>query len=218
MTARARGGRRPRRGDDSGITLIEVVVAMSIMAVFMAMFTAAIVQVYRVAGSVESAATAQSQVHVAFQRLDLEIRYAEGISTPATVGADTYVEYLTTNSGSATCTQLRWRAPTGGLPAQLQRRTWTLSSPPAGMNDAAHPWRSLVSGLTPVVVGGVPVAPFTLLPPADQYTFPQLRVRLAVEAGADRTAATRESDLTFAALNGTTSSQVDTCAAERPTP
>jgi hypothetical protein len=128
------------------------------------------------------------------------------------------VEYLTTNSGSSTCTQLRWRAPTGGLPAQLQRRTWILTAPPTSLNDSAHPWQLLVSGLTPAVVGGVPVAPFTLLPPAAPYNFPQLRVRLAVEAGADRTAATRQSDLTFAALNGSSTSQVATCAAERPTP
>jgi type II secretory pathway pseudopilin PulG len=216
MNARPRRGRLPGHRDDSGITLLEVVVAMSIMTVFMAMFTAAIVQVYRVTNSVEAAATAQSQIHIAFQRLDLEIRYADGISTPGNVGADSYVEYLTTNTDTETCTQLRWRAAGGALPAQLLRRTWSLTAPPSGPNDPAHPWRPLATGLTPAVVGGAPVPPFTLQPAAPPYTFPTLRLRLAVQAGADRTSATRQSDVTFTALNTTTTSQVDTCAAERP--
>jgi hypothetical protein len=211
------GAERRDRRDDAGITLIEVVVAMSIMTIFMAMFTAAIVQVYRVANSVDAAATAQSQVHITFLRLDTQIRYADGISTPARIGTDSYVEYLTTNTSVATCTQLRLRAP-AGAPAQLQQRSWPLASPPAGLDDANRPWRPLASGVSRVVVGGTPQEPFTLLPATAPFTFPRLHLAVAVDTGSGRTAARRETNLIFTARNARASgSEVDTCAAERPT-
>ena len=50
---------------------------------------------FRTANKTEAVATAQSQISIAFQRLDKEIRYAEGISTPTSSGTGWYVEYVT---------------------------------------------------------------------------------------------------------------------------
>jgi prepilin-type N-terminal cleavage/methylation domain-containing protein len=208
---------RPRRGDDAGVTLIEVMVSMTILSIFMVMFTAGMVRMYDVVGNVDASATAQSHLHVTFLRLDTEIRYAEGVSVPARIGTDSYVEFLTTNTGTDICTQLRWHAATSGLPAQLQRRTWRLAAPPTDLNDPGHPWAPLASGVSRVVEGGVDIEPFTLQAPGGPFAFPQLRVRVASDAGPGGAAGVRQTDLSFAALNARPdSTQVDTCTAERP--
>ena len=199
---RARPWRRPDRvrgAGDAGITLIEVVVSMSIMAVFMALFTTGILQIFDVANKTESMTTAQSQVNTAFLRLDKEIRYAAAISTPAPVSGSPYVEYLTTSSGVSLCTELRLNRTA----MQLQRRTWTqgvLPLVPSG-------WLTLASGVTSAT-------PFALVAAdaADASSYQQLRISLVVSAGGSRTATTRTSDITFTAMNTTmVASNATTC-------
>jgi type II secretory pathway pseudopilin PulG len=192
-----------RRGPDDGITLVEVVVAMSIMSIVMAMFTTAILQMYRSANRNESASTAQSQLHLAFQRLDKEIRYASGLSTPGLVGGDPYVEYLTVNTGTRACTELRLHLATG----QLQRRTWT-----QGVAPQPGGWTALASNLDPGT-------PFTVTVADPTYNFQRLRLTLSASAGNGNDAVVRQSDVTFTALNTSlATSSATVCAEGRPVP
>ena len=92
--------------------MVELTVAMAIMALMMAMFLTSVVQMFQGANKTDSIAAAQSQISIAFQRLDREIRYAEGISTPTTA-APWYVEYVTAHTGTAVCTQLWLDTATG---------------------------------------------------------------------------------------------------------
>lgn len=127
-----------RDSDDSGVTLVELVVAMTIMSIFGMMFVRAVVQMYRVTDRTSAAASAQSQVNVAFTRLDTQLRYAAGISTPGPgIGADPYVEYLTTNTGTEICGELRLRSSV----SQLQWRRWTRGGTPGG-------WMVVASNVT----------------------------------------------------------------------
>jgi len=175
--------------DDAGVTLLELVVSMTIMSIFGAMFVSAIAQMYQVANRTNAAASALSQINIAFQRLDGQFRYASGISTPGpATGTDKYVEYLTTNTGTAVCGELRLRSTT----SQLQSRQWTQGGTPGG-------WTTLASNVSSST-------PFTVVTPATGSAYQTVTVSLAsTVSGRTRTFRT-----TFAALN--TSPAVDTSA------
>jgi hypothetical protein len=187
------------RTEDDGVTMIDVVVAMTLMSVFMSIFTGMVVQMFRSANKNLSIARAQSQVTNAYLRLDKEIRYAAGISAPGSVGADSYVEYLTTNTGVATCTELRLNAASG----QLQRRSW----PQAGTPPAPSAWLPLAAAVSST-------KPFTFAAADDTYNFQRLRLTLVASAGGGTTAASRQTDVMFTALNTTLATSSATVCVE----
>jgi hypothetical protein len=134
---------------DAGVTVLELVTAMTIMSVFGSIFTGAVVQMYGSARRTEAAAGVQSQIATTFQRLNAEVRYAKGFSTPGpATGTDRYVEYLVANSGTEYCGELRLRGSTG----QLQWRRWTRGGTPGG-------WAVLASDVSSS-------APFSVVPTA----------------------------------------------------
>ena len=180
---------RSRPRGDEGVTLIELVVVMTVMTIFLAIFTAGIVRLSRTSTRVEAGATGQSQLDIAFMRLAEEIHYASQMSQNGTVNSDAYIEYLTLGSGTRTCVELRVHVASG----QLQRRTWTQGAAPL----TPTPWRALASGVSP----WPGVAPFTPVAADPTYNLRRLRVRLAVTTGGDAQPVTRQSDVTFTALN-----------------
>ena len=184
------------RRDDRGVTVLEVVVAMSLMLVLVSAVTVGVVTMFRTAGTTALTSTAQSQVSLVVLRLDRQVRYATGISRPRVVGGVQYVEYKFVEKGRSTCVQLR---VTGG---RLQQRTWTSGSTP--QSD----WATLASGVaTP--------QPFTHLDADDQIAHQRLTV--AVHATADAGTATRikHRTVTFTALNTTRDSPADVCGEGR---
>ena len=92
------------------------------MSVVMAIFTGGIVQMFNTSDKSESLAASQAQNNIAFLRLDKQIRYASGISTPGAVNSAPYVEYLLASTGTATCYQ--------------------------GTTASGSPWTVLASGVT----------------------------------------------------------------------
>ena len=56
--------------NDNGFTMIEVVVVMVIMAVVLVIFTAGALQAFSAENKVDTAANAENQIVVAFQRMD----------------------------------------------------------------------------------------------------------------------------------------------------
>jgi type II secretory pathway pseudopilin PulG len=180
---------------DDGITMIEVIVSLTLMAVLMTVFTTAVIQVYRTVNQTDSLSTGQSQLNNVFLRLDKEVRYASGISLQGQIGTDNwYVEYLNTNRGTEVCTQLRLTA--GGL---LQRRNWNRNQSPIQPTG----WAVLASGVDNV--GAQNPFTFTAADPTAASgalagsNFHQLSVRLAA-LGKDNKHIT-ESSFTFTALN-----------------
>jgi prepilin-type N-terminal cleavage/methylation domain-containing protein len=195
---------RPRRAGDAGVTLIEVMISMTIMSIAMAMFTTGILQMYRSANKNEAMSTAQSQISIAFQRLDKEIRYAAGLSTQGFVGADPYVEFLITNGGSPVCTELRLHVAT----AQLQRRTWTQGSTPVTPSG----WLPLASNISST-------QPFTVSAADATYNFQRLTLNLVAGWGSGTTATSKRTDITFTALNTSLETASTTiCTEGRPIP
>jgi hypothetical protein len=175
-----------RAGDDRGTTLIDVVVSTTIMSFCMAMFTTGILQIYRFTNKNETISTTQQQINIAFMRLDKEIRYAVNISAPGQVGSDAYVEYLTANTASPVCTELRLLVST----RQLQRRTWVQGSSPV----APSAWLPLASNVTST-------QPFTVTAADATFAFQRLELKLTATDGTGGTVSSTQTDVTFTALN-----------------
>jgi type II secretory pathway pseudopilin PulG len=200
------GSRRP---DDAGFSLIELLVNMGLMSVVGAIVTASILQVFRATETMDTQIQAQTQVRIALQRLDTEIRYAYDITEPTTATEATansgtwYVEFLRVDDATATqtCNQLRLK---DGV---LVLRQWTPgSSPPAGTalasnidmdvyssGSAVAPFELQAAGSTPL--GSSPAAVGASFSPDYQ----RLRLRFVTAVSKRR----MSSDVTFTALNTT---------------
>lgn len=191
-------------GDDAGFSLTEVMVTLAVLSVVMAVFTAAILQVYRTTARTESVSIVQGQLQTAFQRFDRQLRYASWIGQPGQVGTAWYVEWA--GYDGSQCYQLRLEtapasaqsgADNGG--GVLQMLNWPLATPPA----ADAPAQTLSADLvTPDSAGPFErQTPFSSAgtDPLTQFTpdFQRLRVRLTGRRG-DSTA---QVDTTFTALN-----------------
>lgn len=182
----------------AGFTLMEVVVATAVMSIFMAMFTTGIVQMYAFVNRNEVASTAQAQASLAFERLESDVRYAAGISDPGTAGGDPVVEFLTINTGSRVCTQVRLHTAT----SQLQRRRWGEGASP--LQPTA--WESLAWGVSGAT-------PFTVSAPTSSFTTQRLLLVLTATNGNSTATTTRQLQVTLTASNtdlGTSSAAVCT--------
>jgi Prokaryotic N-terminal methylation motif len=182
---------------DDGITLIELVVGMGVMAIFMGLFTAAIVGLNGIAGHVESVASASGNVNAAFIRLDRMVRYASSISTPtATVNSagNYYAEFQTTNTGSPVCTQLQLNT----TKRQLLLRTWTVTA--GGQYANLSPKFSVIAN--EVAPSGVPFR----LNAYGTVAQEQLTISLTSAVGSGSKATTAAQLMTFTAVNSNAAS------------
>jgi type II secretory pathway pseudopilin PulG len=192
---------RTRPDDDAGFTLIDMMVGMTLMTIVMAVFTGAIVRMYRVANNVDAKSVAQASINVAMQRLDREVRYAKGISTPYLVNNNQYVDMLSIQRVGANTVQqcIQVRVVSG----VLAQRTWTFNASPLNLTA----WVPLANGLTSAT-------PFTYRPPNDSVGYQQLTVALASGSGSSADSNTT----TFIALNSDRTTSQDYCNAARAIP
>ena len=108
----------PADRGDQGFTLIDIIVATSIMAVIMVIVTGGIIEVYSDVNKADGLSTARDQIGNSFRRLDKELRYATWVATPGQVGNRWYLEFATTTN----CQQLMYQ---NGV---LTKYVWTLPS------------------------------------------------------------------------------------------
>ncbi len=175
---------RCHRGGDSGITLIEVMVSMSLVAVITSLFAGGIVQAYRLSTKNESMAIVQAELHDVFSRLDRQARYASSVSEPGHAGGNQYVEFVTSSAGTVVCTQYRVSTSTG----KLQSRTWRQGAP-------ASAWSTLASNVTS------PAGFVRTVAAANGPRRQRLTVTLSLTAGRGSTATSHRSAVTYTALN-----------------
>ncbi|MEU8240385.1 type II secretion system protein [Actinoplanes missouriensis] len=189
--------------DESGVTLIELVVSMSVMLIMMAMVTGGIVEIYRSVDRTDAETEAQTQITAAYSRLDKEVRYARGVSKPATLDGDYYVEYQVDLDEVTTCVQLRLAT---GV-AELQRRTWVSGTDP----PSPSAWTTLASNVTattPFTVSAVDIESLT------GYRYQRLRLLATVTVGSGPSASSRVTDVTFTALNATNPKNTESTCTE----
>lgn len=169
------------------MTLAEVLVAMAVTSVVMAISTAGIVQMYRTSNRADVLSTEMVQLQTAFQLLDRSVRYATAISQPNTTASatgDWYVEWTSVTGTATTCTQLRLDASSN----QLQRR-----SEPAGGQPGI--WTTVASSLTGT-------QPFTLQAAStSSYPHQRLTVDVTVRPPAGSSQLARRSIFSYTALN-----------------
>lgn len=132
LTPRRRGRAQARNGrtDEAGYTLVEIIVAMGIFAVFLSMFVGAVVAVSRVSTEARVDAQTSSAAGIALQHIERSVRYADAVNQPGAVGRTAYVEWRTDAASApsdvTTCTQLRYRADDG----TVALRSWPAASTP----------------------------------------------------------------------------------------
>lgn len=110
----------PHRAE-SGTSVVEVLVTMAVLSIVMSIFTTGVLQAYRVTNATEAATITQTQLNLAFRRLDKEIRYASWIASPGLRSGAWYVEFAAPQG----CRQLRFDSA-----GTLQLLRWTPGSPP----------------------------------------------------------------------------------------
>ncbi len=191
--------RAVRDGGDRGVTLVETVVAMTIMTIFGGIFTGAVIAMTNAAGKAEATTRSADALNQAYLSLDKVVRYASAISVPGVSAAggtgSWYVELRATHSGVETCTQLRVTTTT----EQLQKRTWIV-----GDTAPATAFRPLASSITNgAAAAGSADQPFVLAPPDGTSNSQQLSVTLAARSGSGSTATTSRSAFGFTAVNST---------------
>jgi Tfp pilus assembly protein PilW len=187
---------RRRAARDEGTSLIELMVGMTLMLIFMGMFTAAVILMNRSANKVESVSLTSTQVNTAFLKLDRMVRYAAAISTPGntSLSGDWYVELRTTNTGSEVCTQLRFDIPS----SQLQKRSWRVSG---GTAVGLSGWTQMAGNITNgSATAGSADQPFVLTAPGSKTDHQRLAINMVSYYGSATTARSR-SAISFTALN-----------------
>jgi len=145
-------------GDDAGITLIEVLTAMVIFSVVVAIsFSGMVIMTRNTVRSQQTTASADD-LRLVFQRLDRQVRYAESINYPG-VGPSgaRYVEFRTgatvSKTGVAVCSQWRYVPST----KVLQRRQWNDG---AGATPGA--WQTVIKNVADDATATATTYPFAV--------------------------------------------------------
>jgi prepilin-type N-terminal cleavage/methylation domain-containing protein len=162
---------RPQSGS-GGFTLVELVVAMGLFAMLLAVLMTAVVGMEENLRKTQGIADASDQARLAFDRLDRQLRYATAVNRPVLVGQNWYLDFSTLNmSGSKECRQ--WRLDSAGQ--LMQQRSWT------GTPAIAPAWVTAASG---VVNDPASQQPFVFVGADAQHPTQQVVVDLVVQRGA----------------------------------
>lgn len=189
--------RQRRKGDDSGFSLIETIVAMSIFAVFMGLVMSAIIAMMASTQKSTSLHDGTAALENVFQDLDHQVRYASGLNTPSSLpNGNWYVSWQSpaTNMSPLVCTQLKWDKAT----STLDSRTWVPGASPLVVTG----WKILGSN---IILDPTATQPFTLVNSnkTNNLVHEQLTVRLAARPNGSRASRSTQSviNATFTALN-----------------
>lgn len=197
-------GRSETQPDESGMTLIELIVAMSIFLIFMAMMLGTTVTLAKSASRTQITAQASNSTLTVFGAFDRQVRYADAINFPGTgVSGARYIEFRTpatsSASGETTCTQWRYSPGLG----RLESRTWQDGSSPT-----VGAWSTKQTDL---IDDGGPAYPFELQPASVTGSTMQL-LTVRIHAGNASLDAGAAMSTSFVARNSSTGSPSNTDA------
>jgi hypothetical protein len=122
------------------VTLVEIVVAMSVLSILMAVFMSLVVVMSRATVTTRSIGTSATQLRAVVDALGRQAENASAATSPTVVGTDLYIELRTdavAAGSAATCVQWRFRSVT----RELQSRSWST------LNPSATAWRTIVADL-----------------------------------------------------------------------
>jgi hypothetical protein len=192
--------RRGRRADESGFSLIELVVATGIFTIFISLFLVAVVSLARGTSRATLTADSSSGVLLVFQDIDRQVRYADAVNFPGNGVSGSryrYVEFRTpaasARSGVTTCTQWRYDSVAGTIAS----RQWTDVG-----GAVASPWKVKLDA-----VYGAPSATYPFrLEPATANQAKRQRLYISIDAGNLALQAGASIETSFIARNSSISS------------
>jgi prepilin-type N-terminal cleavage/methylation domain-containing protein len=184
----------------SGFSLIELVVAMTIFSIFVGLFLIAVVGLARGTTRAKLTAESSSGVLLVFQNIDRQVRYADAITVPGQGASGSryrYVEFRTpaasTREGVTKCTQWRFDSVEGVIAS----RQW-----PALTFASATPWSMKVDT---VIDSSATDYPFALVKAAAGASTKQ-QLALTIDAGNESMNAGASISTTYVARNSSLSS------------
>lgn len=187
----------PRRRDDpgdAGLSLIELIVAMMIFGVVLAIYFGALISMANTTRKAQTSVDASDALRATFNALDHQVRYASSVNRPVQGGAGRwYVEFEATklpNGAPNMCYQWRFD-PTSKV---ISYRTWSENVATVG------PWR----GVAWDVVSPGSGSPFVFSAATPFVLSQSLTVTLRVEGVASAVLA--EQSTTFVARNSSNDS------------
>jgi len=199
-------------GPDAGMTLMEVVIAMILTVIAVAIMVPSLLPFMQVISSARVHSTSTSDAEIVFERIDSEVRFAEAINQQGygtTAFGDgkkaRYVEWLTpaesSPTGKALCTQWRFVPATN----RIEERQWNLdSTPPTTFTQRLE----LAIDQPPVDAtkanedaSGRPTYPFAMRSASQSGAQPMQSLTLWVYAGTSASNATTQIKTRFAARN-----------------
>lgn len=139
------------RGDDRGVTLVELIVSMMVLGVAMVIFSTTLMTVQTGVVKQDLLSQTNDQARLALEQIDREMRSgnvlydpsSEGTSTPGSGGAsDNYYMvriYTQTNADDRGYSCVQWRISSD---RELQTRWWPPENP-AAVSD----WRTVAEGV-----------------------------------------------------------------------
>jgi hypothetical protein len=216
------------RGDE-GFSLIDVIVATSIMAVIMVIVTGGIIEVYSDVNKVDGISTARDQIGNSFRKLDKDFRYATWVSTPGQVGDAWYLEYMVAyvpsspspspSSAPVTSTKCEQLVYRNGV---VTRAEWALPDTTPGTPQTIATDLSLTGSTPPFTVYAPGDKPYSLAPTPNtngvgrnyELEFYQVRLRFSGHVGK----VDLPLDVLFTAQNTSRGMRADNdCSKGRPT-
>jgi len=195
--------RREQRSDE-GFTLMELLVAIGLLSILMAIVTAALVSMFQTVRKQQNQADAIDQIRFVVDKLDKSVRYANAINTPGagSTAGTLYVEWRIGNltgatNYSQTCNQWRFDS-TNGL---LQSRTWTEGTSGSTLTS----WFTQADHIVQHGSTAVFVLPISTIQGAGAPAKQQLQIAFDATVGTQQST-TRSTQLTLTAANTTSAS------------
>jgi type II secretory pathway pseudopilin PulG len=169
-----RGFPAPRRDDDAGTTLIEILVAMIVLSMLLAVFVRAVGLMTSTTTRVTTTAEVVTEGRAASDLLGRQLATASATNTPVLTGGKWYLEFSTDQVKAGTdrqCTQWRYTPST----RTLEYRTWSVVT-----LVATGWWR-----VSDAVVNTTAQPPFSVYPSDSTFMLPRVAVdlRLATTVG-----------------------------------
>ncbi|WP_062386898.1 PulJ/GspJ family protein [Demequina iriomotensis] len=186
---------RERADRDSGMTIVELVVSMSIFTIVITIFMGALISMAHTTSEAQRRVDAANSLRASFSAMDRQVRYASSINRPVRgPSGDWYVEFELTDlpAGQAPlCYQ--WRLDDDA--ETVAYRTWRRD----GTSSASN-WVTIAWNVARVGSG----SPFTFASADDS----RMRQSLTLELAATQTEPSAAVDLstTFVARNSSTAS------------
>lgn len=139
---------------DSGLTLIEMLVALSLLVVALAMFSGSLWVSHRAQLADTEYSVQNDSMNLAFQALDRQIRsgYVAGVDSGPT-GADQAVRIYTEAQGEPQCVMWVLASPVSGRPQALYVTSWwpartpPTTAPVSFDASTTGVWRTVVEGV-----------------------------------------------------------------------